>query len=472
MTTQRARISVLALLAIAGAAAGVRADDPMTGSGSTTTTTTTTHTDDARTTAAGSMGPVEFVSADKMRGRNIYNASGDKVGDVSDLIIDRGSGRVPYLVVKTDSVLGIGGKSVVVPYRDFSWDMGKDRLVLNVADEKQLKTWPEFDRNSWTRDSRTLTRTLGKTYYGDTSRTWTPLTKSDMSGNERISGKIKSINRNMVTDAQEEVAVTITTPEGRDENVVFGPSWWVAGNTLMLTRDRPVEVNVVRLDRGGQKVAVARSASIDKQETRYYNTEGQPVWASGWSDTGAGNTDRSTAGGAGASAAMKYTAPFVLNTEIDGKKLDCRGDNCGHVEDLVVECTSGRVAFLVVDPDKGALGVGDKNRLVPWSVAYVSVDDKVRLDATKDMINSAPTIKGNYRDLGKGDEWRTVYTTYGVSPVMFTPARGGDDMDRGHGTTGHTGNGAGANGRGRGAGHGNGTGTGTGTGTGSGSGRP
>lgn len=97
--------------------------------------------------------------ASKVIGVNVYNEANEKIGDISELIIDS-SGRVDGAVVSVGGFLGMGERLVAVPMNQlkFSNEAGKtttgstssntkewypDRAVLN-ASKDQLKSMPEF----------------------------------------------------------------------------------------------------------------------------------------------------------------------------------------------------------------------------------------------------------------------------------------------------------------------------------------
>ena len=48
------------------------------------------------------------ISSDKVEGTNVYNVSGEKLGSVDDLMIDRHSGQVKYAVLEFGGFLGMG----------------------------------------------------------------------------------------------------------------------------------------------------------------------------------------------------------------------------------------------------------------------------------------------------------------------------------------------------------------------------
>jgi sporulation protein YlmC with PRC-barrel domain len=94
-----------------------------------------------------SMYAADYRSYSQLSGADIYDWNDDDVGEVSDLLIDRGSGKITHVVVKSGTVLGMGGRSVLVPFREFQWDAGRDRLVLGT---QRLSDYPVYTPESWT----------------------------------------------------------------------------------------------------------------------------------------------------------------------------------------------------------------------------------------------------------------------------------------------------------------------------------
>jgi sporulation protein YlmC with PRC-barrel domain len=79
---------------------------------------------------------------------DVYDNAEDKIGVVTDLIVDN-SGTVTTAVVSVGGLLGVGKKDVAVPFKDLkvaSRD-GKDWLVLNQTKE-DLKVAPAYDKKT------------------------------------------------------------------------------------------------------------------------------------------------------------------------------------------------------------------------------------------------------------------------------------------------------------------------------------
>jgi sporulation protein YlmC with PRC-barrel domain len=58
--------------------------------------------------------------ASKMIGLNVYNSVSEKIGTISELIVDQ-SGKLEAVVVGAGGFLGIGERDVAVPYSQIEW---------------------------------------------------------------------------------------------------------------------------------------------------------------------------------------------------------------------------------------------------------------------------------------------------------------------------------------------------------------
>ncbi len=63
----------------------------------------------ARESGAGATA-LDFRSCHWLTDRKVVNSNGEEIASVSDLIVDRGSGRIEYVVIKTGSTFGMGGR--------------------------------------------------------------------------------------------------------------------------------------------------------------------------------------------------------------------------------------------------------------------------------------------------------------------------------------------------------------------------
>jgi hypothetical protein len=79
-------------------------------------------------------------------GQLVSNPAGETVGDINDLLFDK-SGRVTAAVLGVGGFIGIGDKSVGVPFSSLGFSTGKDgKRVVTVALTKQaLQAAPAFN---------------------------------------------------------------------------------------------------------------------------------------------------------------------------------------------------------------------------------------------------------------------------------------------------------------------------------------
>src|ERR1700719_4287560 len=99
------------------------------------------------TAATSSLSTMHWLASDIYKA-DVYDNAEDKIGVVTDLIVDN-SGTVTTAVVSVGGLLGVGKKDVAVPFKDLkvaSRD-GKEWLVLNQTKE-DLKTAPAYDKKT------------------------------------------------------------------------------------------------------------------------------------------------------------------------------------------------------------------------------------------------------------------------------------------------------------------------------------
>jgi len=96
-------------------------------------------------------------------------------------------------------------------------------------------------------------------------------------------------------------------------------------------------------------------------------------------------------------------------------------EKLGKVENLMLDLTSGRVVTVILSSG-GFLGMGDELSAVPPSALRFTTDrDTLQLDASKEMLTSAPHFKANqWPDFSKPSYANGVYRAYKVDPYFNT----------------------------------------------------
>lgn len=93
------------------------------------------------------------------------------------------------------------------------------------------------------------------------------------------------------------------------------------------------------------------------------------------------------------------------------------GEDLGKLEDIVVDGTSGRVAYGVLSFG-GFLGMGGKHFAIPWQALQSgATPEYVVLDVPKDRLKEAPGFDKDDRPVYADQTWGTeIHSYYGYEP--------------------------------------------------------
>lgn len=90
-----------------------------------------------------------LISSGKVEGVAVYNRSGESLGSIDHLMIDRVTGVVRYVVTSFGGFLGVGHNHYPLPWSAIRFDPELDGFVTDIT-QTQLKDAPEFSDDSWT----------------------------------------------------------------------------------------------------------------------------------------------------------------------------------------------------------------------------------------------------------------------------------------------------------------------------------
>ncbi|MEO8807512.1 MAG: PRC-barrel domain-containing protein [Burkholderiaceae bacterium] len=85
----------------------------------------------------------DVISSDRVEGTNVYNGSGDKLGSIDDLMIDKRSGQVRYAVLEFGGFLGMGTDRYPLPWNMLTYDTAKEGYVVPL-DKDLLNGAPRY----------------------------------------------------------------------------------------------------------------------------------------------------------------------------------------------------------------------------------------------------------------------------------------------------------------------------------------
>ncbi len=89
-----------------------------------------------------------LVSSEDIEGTTVYDPTGNKIGEIDHLMIDRVSGNVRYAVMSFGGFLGLGHSHYPLPWDSIKYDTAREGYTTNIT-ESQLKDAPEFSDDSW-----------------------------------------------------------------------------------------------------------------------------------------------------------------------------------------------------------------------------------------------------------------------------------------------------------------------------------
>jgi len=348
---------------------------------------------------------LEFQTWTKIKGQNLYTKTDDKdLGNIEDALISRGTGRIDYLVVKTGATLGMGGKQVLVPYDQISLKTGERHEFRSDTTQDQLKGMTEFSEKSWKDrnnaggEKEPLHQTLSRQPANERQDPYA----NNINTNEKaqtIEGKVTDVSRRNI-NGMEQVVITVQDNAGKKQEVNLGPSWFAATGDASPQRGQQVTVHTLKT-RDGNAMLVATSVSYGQgKDVRYREDTGKAAWTDNNSKT------------------VGPSRYFTAN-ELVGKDVDTQDGRLGTVEHLIVECNSGEVAFVSIDPDRNFLGIGDTKRLVPFEIVTFQPNGHIGLDATKEMVLASRQTPKNLEDL-RSDELRSqVFKSFDIQPQTF-----------------------------------------------------
>jgi len=87
-----------------------------------------------------------LIAADKVEGTSVYNRTGDKLGTVKTVMIDKKSGKVAYAVMSFGGFLGMGQDVHPLPWSVLTYDTDEGGYVVDL-DKQTLEKAPRIGAN-------------------------------------------------------------------------------------------------------------------------------------------------------------------------------------------------------------------------------------------------------------------------------------------------------------------------------------
>ena len=228
------------------------------------------HQPDALTAVQGVL-----LSTETLLGSDVKNPQGQDVGDLKHLMLDPHTGRVMYAVVAIGGFLGMGEKTVVVPWHALEVARDGKSLVLNVSPQMSPQV------STYEKGKGSVNVPAGATRGGgwgvDTSygRLYDP-TKEQI-----ISGQVVSIETSAPMPGMAPgMQMLVQTDDGKNTRVQVGPTWYLERQELDVKENTRVQITGAQAEIEGQPVLMAREVQFDGQVLTLRDAQGIPMWSS------------------------------------------------------------------------------------------------------------------------------------------------------------------------------------------------
>ncbi len=96
-------------------------------------------------------GHTSAIRATKVCGTSVHDPSGNNIGEVEDVILDKLSNNILFAVVSFGGFLGMAEKYHPIPWSALSYDKARGHYVVEFTRE-QLEAAPVADLDELTRD--------------------------------------------------------------------------------------------------------------------------------------------------------------------------------------------------------------------------------------------------------------------------------------------------------------------------------
>jgi hypothetical protein len=84
-----------------------------------------------------------LISSDRVEGTPVCRPTGEQIGVIPRMMIDKQSGQVAYAILTFGGFLGFRQEHFPVPWRSLKYDVKRGAYEFEVTDE-QLRTAPSF----------------------------------------------------------------------------------------------------------------------------------------------------------------------------------------------------------------------------------------------------------------------------------------------------------------------------------------
>ena len=88
-----------------------------------------------------------FIEGSRVKGTSVYSRSGESIGSIDDVMIEKQSGKVAYAVMSFGGFLGIGNDYYPIPWSMLKYDPSKGGYLVDIT-RAQLEGAPAWGREA------------------------------------------------------------------------------------------------------------------------------------------------------------------------------------------------------------------------------------------------------------------------------------------------------------------------------------
>lgn len=216
---------------------------------------------------AVSMPPGVLVSTESLLGVGVKNPQGERVGDLKQLMIDHRTGHVRYAVVAMGGFLGMGEKTIIVPWQALQVVRDGRSLTVTLLHQGLEPTPTEAPAGAQRSGGWGV-----ETPYG---RLYNPVQEQTISG--RVVGRETAAPMPGMAPG---LQVLVQTDEGQATRVHVGPEWYLDPQHVEIRENTRVQITGAPAEVEGQTVLLAREVQFDGYTLTLRDAQGVPMWNS------------------------------------------------------------------------------------------------------------------------------------------------------------------------------------------------
>lgn len=217
-----------------------------------------------------------LLSTDSLLGSNVRNPEGKEIGQIKQLMIDPHTGRVMYAVVAMGGFLGMGEKTVVVPWNAVVVARDGNAVALSLP---QYVLQQPTEASAGSEASYTpFDEIRGSGGWGVDSpyaRLYDPAREQTISG-QVVRVETAAPAQGMALGMQ----MMIQTDDDKTTRVLVGPEWYLSRQDVEMQENIRVQVLGALAELNGQPVFVAREVQVGGQTLVLRDGKGTPMWSS------------------------------------------------------------------------------------------------------------------------------------------------------------------------------------------------